>query len=87
MNRNLKDMKDQQSIQQTRAIVDLKVSISCVYVSISGNFNDTHREKAPSNKTPALTKSMNMEIWVVGTSNQLFIRSSYAKKKNNVVTE
>ena len=37
---------------------------------------DTHREKAPSNKTPALTKSRNMDIWVVGTSNQLFIRGS-----------
>ena len=37
---------------------------------------DTHREKASSNKTPALTKSRNMGIWVVGTSNQLFIRGS-----------
>ena len=37
---------------------------------------DTHREKVPSNKTPALTKSTNMGIWVVGTSNQLFIRGS-----------
>ena len=27
----------------------------------------THREKGPSNKTLALTKSMNMDIWVVGT--------------------
>ena len=27
---------------------------------------DTHREKSPSNKTPALSKSMNMDIWVVG---------------------
>ena len=35
---------------------------------------DTHREKAPSNKTPALTKSRNMGIWVVRTLNQLFIR-------------
>ena len=34
---------------------------------------DTHREKAPSNKTPALTNSTN---WVVGTSNQLFLRGS-----------
>ena len=34
------------------------------------------REKAPSNKIPALTKSMNMGIWVVGISNQLFIRDS-----------
>ena len=37
---------------------------------------DTHREKAPSNGTPALTKSTNMGIWVVGTTNQLFIRGS-----------
>ena len=32
-------------------------------------FKDTHREKAPQNKTPALTKNTNMDIWVVGTSN------------------
>ena len=37
---------------------------------------DTHRENAPSNKTPALTKSTNMGIWVVGTSSQLFLRGS-----------
>ena len=36
----------------------------------------THRENAPSNKTTALTKSTNMDIWVVGISNQLFIRGS-----------
>ena len=32
-------------------------------------FKDTHWEKAPSNKTPALTKSVNMDIWVLGKSN------------------
>ena len=37
---------------------------------------DTHREKVPSNKTAALTKNMIMDIWVVGTLNQLFIRGS-----------
>ena len=37
---------------------------------------DTHRGKALSNKTPAPTKSTNMSITVVGTSNQLFIRVS-----------
>ena len=37
---------------------------------------DTHVEKAPSNKTPALTESTNMSIWVVGRTNQLFIRGS-----------
>ena len=31
------------------------------------NVKDTHREKALSNKTPALTKSTNMGIWVVDT--------------------
>ena len=37
---------------------------------------DTQREKAPSNKTPVLIKSTNISIWVVDTSNQLFIRGS-----------
>ena len=37
---------------------------------------DTHREKAPSNKTLALTESMNMSIWVAGTLNQVFVRGS-----------
>ena len=37
---------------------------------------DTQMEKAPSNKTPALTKSSNMGIFVVGISNQLFLRGS-----------
>ena len=52
-------------------------------LKISQNFaeawnfiKDTHREKAPSNKTPARTKKTNMVIWVVGTSNQLFIAQS-----------
>ena len=42
----------------------------------SSLFKDIHREKAPPNKTPVLTKSKHMDIWVVGTSNQLIIRSS-----------
>ena len=33
-------------------------------------------KKAPSNKTPALTKSTKKGIWAVGTTNQLFIRGS-----------
>ena len=32
-------------------------------------FEDTQREKAPSNKTPALAKSMNMDIWILGALN------------------
>ena len=39
-------------------------------------FTDTHREKLPSNKTPVLTKSMNMNICVVGASNEPIIRRS-----------
>ena len=49
----------------------------CSYVNFKhGNvsFKDTHKEKAQSNETPAFTKSTNMGIWVVGTTNQLFIR-------------
>ena len=48
---------------------------------------NTHSKNAPSNKTQVITKSMNMEIWEVGTMNQLFIRGYYteikfSKKKN-----
>ena len=35
-----------------------------------------HREKAPTDKTSALTKSMNMDNWVAEISNQLFIWGS-----------
>ena len=42
---------------------------------------DIHREKAPSNRTPVLTKSMNMGIWVVGGLNQLFITDSLTETK------
>ena len=38
-------------------------------------------EKAPSNKTQALTKSMNVDIWVVGTLNLLFVRGFYTDTK------
>ena len=37
---------------------------------------DTHREKAPSNQSAVLTKTTNMDIRVIGTTNQLFIRGS-----------
>ena len=40
------------------------------------SLKDTHREKALSNETPALTKSTNMSIGLIGTTNQLFIRDS-----------
>ena len=37
---------------------------------------DSHKEKEPSNKTPALRKIANMDVWAVGSLNQLFIRGS-----------
>ena len=40
-------------------------------------------EKAPSNKTPALTKSTNMVICVLGTSNQFFKRVSQTETKSS----
>ena len=51
--------------------------------TVVNNFElkDTHRERVPSNETPALTKRMNMDTWVVGTSNELRIRDSYTEKK------
>ena len=36
-------------------------------------FKGTHRENTHSNKTKALTKSMSMRIWEIGTLNELFI--------------
>ena len=42
---------------------------------------DTHRENALMNKTQKLTKSMTMDIWVISTLNQLFIRGSYTEIK------
>ena len=52
-------------------------------------FKDTQRENVPPNKTQALTKCWNMNIWVVGTIDQLFKRGSCNKvklSKNTVVS-
>ena len=38
-----------------------------IFIILSNANKDTHREKVPSNKTPVLKKSMNMDIWVIGT--------------------
>ena len=50
-------------------------------VSLRYLLKDTHREKAPSIKTLALTKSMNMEIWSADLSNQRFIKLTYTETK------
>ena len=52
------------------------------YLNVDTNaFKDTHSEKSPSSKILALTKSMNMNIWVVGKLKQLFIRGSLTEIK------
>ena len=42
---------------------------------------DTHRRNAASNKFKALTRRMKMDIWVVSSLNQLFIRGTYSNIK------
>ena len=45
-----------------------------IYLEFKNFYNkDTHREKTHSNETPVLTKK-NMDVWVVATSNQPFLR-------------
>ena len=51
-------------------------SISHYKIVEQYSFKDTHKEKVLSNKIPAPTKCTNMSIWVIDTSNHLFIRGS-----------
>ena len=44
---------------------------------------DTHRENKSSKKNQGLRKSINMDNWVIGPSNQQFIRSSFTQIKVN----
>ena len=43
----------------------------------STQIKDTHREKTPSNKIKAVTKSMNTYIQAIDILNKLFMRDSY----------
>ena len=56
-----------------------KLTRVCLNLSII--LKEMHRENTLSINTQALTKSMNMEIWVVFTSNELFIKGSYSQIK------
>ena len=48
-------------------------------------FKDTHREKAHSDKIPTLTRSMNIDVWVVGRMSSLLEilipKQNFQKKK------
>ena len=48
-----------------------------VALKISFSIKNTRREKTRLNEAPALSNSMNMDIWAVGTSDQLlYVRGS-----------
>ena len=44
-------------------------------------FKDIRKENISSNKTKTLIKSVNMNIWEIGTFSQLLIRGSYTPIK------
>ena len=52
-----------------------------LYNLYDSTFKDIYREKAPSNQISTLSKSMNMDIWVVSKSKQLSIRASETEIK------
>ena len=65
-----------------RLTIGLKIGMELSFLRVTGIsskkmfcylFKDTLKENAPSNKTPVLMKSRIIGIWVVGTSNQLFL--------------
>ena len=58
-------MQEQQNCSNKTSHICFEIASNC---SSRISFKCTHRKKAPSNKTLALEKSMNMDIWVVGTS-------------------
>ena len=68
-----KELIEDKALSNNRSIQWNKNYICKVLLN---TFKDTHREKAPSNKTPTLRKITNMGIWTFGTLNQLFMRGS-----------
>ena len=55
---------------------DTQLNTQLSLIKLFHQLKDTHKEKALSDETPALVKSINMGIWVVGTLNELFLRGS-----------
>ena len=56
----------------------LRACIYCIYVESSYLLlMDTHSVITTTKQTQALTKSRNMDIWVISTLNQLFVRGFY----------
>ena len=65
-------MSEKEKQEQKKVIEELRIEAS----SLNEKLEDTHRVKVPSNEIPALLKNIHRDIWVVVTSNQLFIRRS-----------
>ena len=57
-------------------MVTWQSSISAERLPVPASLRILTGKKALSNKTSVLTKSTNKSIWVVGTTNQLFIKGS-----------
>ena len=57
-------MQEQQNCSHKTCHICIEIVSNC---SSRISFKDTHREKTPSNKTPAFEKSMNMGIWTLGS--------------------
>ena len=51
------------------------------FMKLIYQFKDIRKENISSNKTKTLIKSVNMNIWEIGTFNQLLIRGSYTPIK------
>ena len=64
---------DKFSVSLTKLVLELLVT-SLVTETIRDSYrkktasNKSYRKKTASNKTPALTKSLGVDIWAVGTS-------------------
>ena len=75
----------------TKGIKKLKSSKAiCPSEILTRLIKDSHKEKAPSNKTPALTKSKDMSIWVVLHQINSLHEGLHLKQniqKNKVVTD
>ena len=56
--------------------VQILFTCCCKTANALKRLKNTHREKTPSNKTTALWKGTNMDVWATGTLNELFIRGS-----------
>ena len=52
-------------------MVDRFLDTPLVFLVIT---KDTHKGSTPSSKTQVLMKITNMDIWLIGTMNQIFVR-------------